>query len=203
MSLPADGRPTVLWSSIELTVSRVDPVSTWRLRSARLAAHVGSHGRVADRLVSRHLDVSPPLGLDRELRHRRRVDRRGHRIPGVRSLRHGAASSPRGPWSRPERSSAAGRPASPTVPDRSLLDGGWRIPTSPGPSTAMALEYDGRWHDDPSQRNSRLRPTRAAWSTPDGWWSSGCGSDGAVLDRPSAVVASDRAPLRRDGLARE
>ena len=77
-----------------------------------------------------------------------------------------------------------------------LLDGGFAYPDLAWPEYRVAIEYDGRWHDEPGQRAADSE--RHERLVDAGWLVVHVRSDD-LFDRPSAVVARIVSRLRDRG----
>jgi len=152
---------------------------------------------VGDRLVSGTRDTQA-LSSIAELR--RAVCDAGS-IPGIRDLRYALDDVRLGAWSRPETLvrlllCAAGIPEPVLNQPVALADGGVAYPDLAWPEWRVAIEYDGKWHDDERQRMADLE--RHEQLADMGWMVIHVRS-GDLFGSPSAVVARIIRRLRERG----
>ena len=173
----------------------LDPVSTWVSLGSLLAPW--NLTAVADRLVSGTLKT-PALSTISELHSRLAT---AGRVPGVRALWESLDDVRVGSWSRPETLFRlvivrAGLPEPVLNWAVALDDGRFAYLDLAWPEFMIALEYDGRRHDDPRQRQADLeRHERLA----DAGWIVVHVRATDLFGQPSALVARLVRRLRSRG----
>jgi hypothetical protein len=163
----------------------LDPVSTWISLGELLPPW--DLTAVADRLVSGTL-TAPALSSIPELGAGLVA---AGRVPGIRALRTALVDVRVGSWSRPETLVRlllvnAGLPEPVLNTLVAIDDRRFAQPDIAWPELRIALEYDGRWHDDPRQRAADLdRHERLA----DAGWIVIHARAAELFGQPSALVA--------------